>query len=73
MIMKETNDLNITFNTNLTVEPSAVEDYYIVTFTFTNDNRPIMYMCHKDSITWLIERISGIAKWLKQKSISIHS
>ena len=71
--MKDTNELNITFNTKISVEPTPVEDYYLVTFTFTEDSRPLTYMCHKDSITWLIERISGIAKWLKQKTISIHS
>ena len=35
--MKDTNELNITFNTKISVEPTPVEDYYLVTFTFTED------------------------------------
>lgn len=72
--MKDNNELNIKFNTKITVEPSAVEDYYIVSFTLTNDTRPLMYMCHIDSITWLITEITErltVTKWLTQKNTSM--
>ena len=67
--MSDNNELNIKFNTTITIEPSAVEHYYIVTFTV--GNKDIMYRCHEDSITWLITEITErltVMKWLTQNA-----
>ena len=61
----DNNELNIKFNTQITVEPSNEKDFYIVTFTLLN--KELMYKCHKDSITWLITNITeriAVMKWL---------
>ena len=61
----ENNELYIHFNSKITVEPSNEDDFYIVTFTVLN--KELMYKCHKDSITWLITKITeriAVMKWL---------
>ena len=59
--MQDSVELNTTFRASFQISTSSEPHYLIVIVDF-GDNYFIMYKCHEDSLSWLIETINDEIK-----------